>query len=229
MKVKVSKNLHYIDKTLEEFLLTEFSQSLEEFVPDLSLSCNECHEIENEESQQDSIFSFLLKFKADKLGDPKAIQSGLAGMILPESPNYTFEKTDGDDSFFRSVKNNHYDLKLTEDQLRALAATLYNDSSLHKVYPIEDVRKYLVKNYNRTEWNALLSNPKKRTWKKFLRDALKRQFRSTFCEIEKSELRQMEQTDPQGLRQAITKLNDMECFTGPELNEIRQALGKTFV
>jgi hypothetical protein len=225
MKVRAARNIHNSQMTLEQFKELEFSTDMENFTPDLSLSCNECHDVADEDNHQDSVLSFLLKYKADKLSDPKVVTKGVAGMILPEIPDHTFEKSAGANSFFHSVKHNHYNLNVTIAQFDALTLDIFTKSDLRKFHELKDLENYIIENHERTEWKALFADSKKKNWKRFLRESLKKDFLKNFGDIKKRELLQAEQKDPSGVRKEIQKLDGFNCFTDREKNEIRQAFG----
>lgn len=230
MKVRATKNIHNTEKTFEQFKLTEFSKSLIEFVPDLSLSCNECADEEDDNGSMDSTLSFLMKFKADKLNDPRKIKDeGVAGIILPEGEGYKYLKEEGEDSFFKTVKDNHFNLILRKEQVEEMALDIFSNESKKRSYPSKDVNTYLVLNYEKAEWIALFGNDKKKNWNKYLKACLKEQFKLVFCDLKKEELIQMLKTDPDGLKTNILKLNAIGCLVGSEVNEVRQAIGKSFI
>ena len=228
MKVRASKNLHYTGKTLDEFKLTELSKNLDVFTPALSLSCNHCEKEETE--RQDSVLSFLIKFKADKISDPqKFIPNGVEGLMLPETEKYNYQKEKGEGSFFTSLVENHHNLNLTSEQVEGLAQELYSNEEKRKTFDSNIVGKYLVENYESTEWKALLSSPKKKNWKKYVKQRLKQEFRKVYCDFKRNELENISQVDPDGVRELIKKLNDFDCFEGIEKDQIRQAFGRSFI
>ncbi|MFL5783119.1 MAG: hypothetical protein ACJ76H_00835 [Bacteriovoracaceae bacterium] len=230
MKVRATKNIHSTEKTFEQFKLTEFSKSLTEFIPDLSLSCNECADIEDDESSTDSRLSFLVKFKADKLNDPRKIKhEGLSGILLPEEEEFKYQEEKGEDSFFATVKNNHFNLVITQDQVERMALEIFSNEEKKINHNSKEVSSYLVGSYEKPEWAAFFLDTQKTNWKKYLKYSLKEHFKSTFCDFKKAELTQMLGTDPEGLKSNLLKLNAMGCLEGSELNEIRQALGRNFI
>lgn len=230
MKIRGLKNIHDTGKTYEEFKLTEFSKDLTEFIPDTNLSCNECSEKEDEIKVVDSVLSFLVKFKADKLSDPRRVRKdGVSGIELPSDKKYKYVKEKGDASFFTSVRENHFNLKLNEKEVEEVAK--YAFSKIEKVHTFnpEEVSSYLISRYETKEWKNLFADSKKKNWRKFLKKSLKTDFKKTYCELDKTELKRMLDTDPEGLKKCILKLNEFDCFIGSEKNEIRQALGQNFI
>ena len=230
MKVRASKNIHDYQKTFDEFKLTEFSKDRERFVPDLSLSCNECLDKEDDAQGTDSTLSFLIKFKADKLSDPRSIRDdGVSGMILPEIEGLPYKKEAGAASIFKTITENHYNLELSEAQLDWLADQVFKDKKMTVEHNASEVKDYLISSYEKTEWATLLKDAKKSRWKSYLKKSLKDQFKNQYCELKVAELNKMLGVDAEGLKAAILRLNVLGCFEGAELNEIRQSLGKTFV
>ena len=230
MKIRAAKNIHNTEKTFDEFKLTEFSKDLVEFIPDLTLSCNECTTEENDQTVSDSSISFLVKFKADKLKDPRKIKNeGISGMFLPELEEYKYEKEAGEDSCFRTIKENHYNLILSEKQLNELARDIFADTSKQVTHFSREVSSYIVSVHEKAEWVRLFNDAQKKNWKKYLKECLKAQFKSTYCDFKKDELKQMLGVDPDNLKKNILKLNKLGFLDGVEINEIRQVLGKDFV
>lgn len=230
MKIRAFKNIHDTDKTYEEFKLTEFSKDLTEFIPDTSISCNECSKKEDETKPVDSVLSFLVKFKADKLSDPKRVKKdGVSGIELPTDKKYKYVKEKGDASFFTSVRENHFNLQLNEEEVEEVAKYAFNKYEKSHTFNPDEVSSYLISRYETKEWRNLFADSKKKNWKKFLKQSLKSHFKKTYCELDKAELERMLDTDPEGLKKCILKLNEFDCFIGSEKNEIRRALGQNFI
>lgn len=185
MKIKADKRSRNTALTFNEFLLKNFSMDRIDFIPDLELSCNECN-LDNPLKNTDDVLSFLVKFKADHLRDPKAIKSGVTGFILPVNGNYRHTKVK---SSFSSIATNHYDLVLTKAELISLAKDLYNNpSSSEMKYSTDDVSDYLIRSRNQPEWITLLGSNDKKKWRGEVGKALKRKLVKTYGTIDKENI-----------------------------------------
>ncbi len=226
MKVRAGRNVYFTPLTFEEFKLVEFSKDRLRWIPDDQLSCNQCDDEEDAAKDKDSALSFLTKFKADHLGDPKKVRSdGVVGYVLNEGKSYDYRKEPGAPSNFRSVAVNHYNLYANSDELEEFALSVYSDQSKQAQYSAEQVGKYLLNSYERAEWATLLGLNDRKSWKKFVRALLVKRFELRYGPISRADLRKADKLDPADLRANLKILNDYGCLKPKDLEEIRQALG----
>lgn len=229
MKVRASRNIHNTGKNFDEFKLTEFSKDLVNWIPDLSLSCNECEEKEDLGKKVDGQLSFVTKFKADKLNDPRKVkQEGISGIILTEDDDLKFVKEQGGDSYFHTVKYNHFNLILTEEKLLEIALKIYSEDVKKFTFNAIQIRDYILENYETEEWKNLFLATTKTNWKKYLNEILKSKFKSIFCELKASELKEANRLDPEGLKKELLILKNANALNEIDLKQIDSGLGPDY-
>ncbi len=227
MKIRSCRSIHVAELSFEEFKLAEFSKDVFQFVAQDQLSCSQCENTADESINQDSALSFLVKYKADQLSDPKKIANeGIAGYFLSEDSKFNYRQEPGGDSHFSSVKVNHYNLYLTATQLEAMSLIVYSDSQMHSEHSAKDVSDYLLYMYQTVEWAAVLALKDKRGWKKLIKRILKKSFELRYGNVTRADLKKSNELDPVALRAELKKLNAYGCLEPKDLEEIRIALGK---
>ena len=176
------------------------------FVPDMSLSCNECEEIEDLPKDIDSPASFLIKFKAENLSDPKSVSQGVVGFIMPE--NLTYESDIPKQRFFNSIRINHFNLKFKdENELIVTATDLYENNHTHRLCDEKELIEYLKSRYTNTEWQKLLFDSNKTNWKKYVGKILKRKFKVNYGSLTtSSEIHKNLKLDKSGFEAAIKEI-----------------------
>jgi hypothetical protein len=201
---KIKRNTGYID--FKDFLNKEFSKDKEAFVPDLELSCNECHEIEDLPSNRDSILSFLVKFKADHLSDPKAVSQGTTGFKLPNDLHYVSDHSRT--SVFKSLQISHFNLIFADvSELERVAKDIYSVLSSHPHFSTSDVDSYIEAVYTRSDWSSLLSNPNKTKWRKHIGSILKRRLTRDYGKIDnQNDISKSLGIDATGFKSLITEI-----------------------
>lgn len=178
---KVKRNTGYVD--FNDFLNKEFSKDKEVFIPDLELSCNDCDSVEDFANHRDSTLSFLVKFKADQLSDPKAVSQGASGFNLPDSLNYVSDSSRP--SIFRSIQLNHFNLVFSNaSDLVQVAEDIFEDLNSHPHFAASDVDSYLETVYSRSDWGGFASNPNKTKWKKHIGNVLKRRLHRDYGKVD---------------------------------------------
>jgi len=212
--------------SFEEFKFVEFSKSLDVLVP-VVLSCNQCEDAEDDSKNQDSVLSFLVKFKADKLGNPKKIRSeGLIGFVLPEGKGYDYRKEPGEPSGFKSVTENHFNLYTKGTQIESIALSVYSDPNRRLRFPVEEIGDFLLSSHKKSDWATLLDQENRKNWKKFVQVLLLKKFETKYGKIERTELKRAYGLDPEDLRAHLEMLNEYGCLNPKDVDEIRTVLGK---
>ena len=133
-------------------------------------SNNKCKANEEYVSDEDSILSFLIKFKATHVGPP-GVTAGLEAFMLPEklpteSKRMTFKKDDNTREakangkfFFPSIHKNHYNLELKDlaQKILLIEEIRQNTYSRHKHFSSIEISEYLfkvAKDPTRSDWRA---------------------------------------------------------------------------
>ncbi len=218
---KVKRKTGYVN--FDDFLLKEFSKDKEEFHPDMMLSCNECFDKEDIATDSDSVLSFLVKFKADVLGDPAAVKGGLKGFILPV--DVTYEKDSSQPKPFKSLQEQHYNLLFSSDtEVRRVAQDIFNNlTGLSVEHDLVDIDSYLLSVYGRGDWNNLINLPNKSEWKKFIGAVLKRKLRNVHGEVDKeSDIKSAMNMDPTGFKSLIGEVLKYSNFSGPQMTLLQK-------
>jgi hypothetical protein len=228
MKIRSSRSIHITDLSYEQFQLAEFSKNVFQFVPQDKLSCNQCENTENDSIGQDSALSFLVKYKADQLSDPRKITSeGITGYFLPEDGTFDYRQEAGADSNFSSLKANHYNLYATTKQINDISLKVYSEARMDSRHSEKDVRDYLFSKYETTEWAALLRLKDKKGWKKFVKRILREAYESRYGEIMREDLKNAYALDPVKLLEELRRLKAYGCLEPKDLNEIQLVLGNS--
>ncbi|MEN0059405.1 MAG: hypothetical protein AAGB31_11270 [Bdellovibrio sp.] len=219
MKVRAAKlkrKSGYVD--FSDFLNKEFSKDKEKFEPDWELSCNECYDDENFEQDQDSVLSFLIKFKAELLSDPEAVKQGVAGFILPPHLNYQQDSTRR--NTFKSVELNHYNLIFRDVQeIQQTAQAVFQNSSLQQRFAASEVDLYLEGVYLRQDWAALLNKNNKKKWRQYLGTLLKKRLKADYGENKtQEEVERNMKVDPDGFSKLISEIARYSSFVEPQLS-----------
>lgn len=211
---KTKRKTGYVD--FNDFLLKEFSKDKENFIPDMTLSCNECLAQEDFAKDQDSVLSFLVKFKADVLEDPAAVKGGVKGFRLPDDLNY--QKDDSQAKAFKTLQKNHYNLLFKDEmEVRNTAANIFNTSGLSIECDINAIDDYLYSVYLRDDWVNLLNLPNKNEWKKFIGGVLKRKLRDVHGYIDKeSQIKAALAMDSNGFRHLAGEVLKYSNFSEPQ-------------
>jgi len=217
MKIRTRKSKRNTEYELEDFLLKEFSKDKEIFVPDPELSCNECIEVEDLENKIDSPLSFMVKLKADILSDPRAIKPGVSGYTLPEEYSYELEKVE---SLFESIANNHYILKLKEEDLKKLGKIIHSKINDGPIYSNDEVNDYLFESHEQNEWESLLKLENKKKWRKYIGKKFKDKLKNDFGKIDRKGVEEAIEIDKAGFIAIVQKMNKLECFNEEELKHL---------
>lgn len=204
MKIRAQKSNYNTKPDFQDFLLKEFSLDKENFVHDPSLSCNHCYAQESLALYQDSVPSFLVKFKASLLADPGCIKPGVKGFILPED-GYKFTKT-ASTLHFTSINQNHYEMNLNSVQARAAASVIYNDPKRIVDIPKADVTDYLVKSCRQTEWTALHQKADRTNWKKHLKNKVREKYKAAYGKFDDADISQAMTMDQAGVQDLVAIL-----------------------
>lgn len=220
MKIRASKLKANTEYDYDDYLLKEFSTDKEKFIPDLELSCCLCYEQENEVLDQDSILSFLVKFKADNMKDPQIIKPGLKGYLLPENLNYEFKTVA---STFKSIQENHYNLLLDEKGLLILAKKMFKDKVLS--FSSGQLDNYIIGSCDQRDWKKLYELDNKKEWKKHLRKKLRQQYDEAYGKFELAPVKEAYEMDPGGVVAAVKLLKQFDFLNPDELTLIDSVIG----
>lgn len=221
MKIRSRKTNRNTEYDLEDFLLKEFSKDKELFVPDDELSCNDCKETEDVSNNLDCPKSFLVKFKADNSKDPKAIKAYTSGFILPEDLKYEFQKSD---SFFASVSENHYNLKISGEELRKIGKSLYEDKTKHVNYSKNDVKDYLRLSYKQKDWQNFLLQTDRTRWRLYIGKVLKETLVNDFGKIDNQNIGEAKKIDPKGFSSRVKEISRYGGFNESERKLLEEYL-----
>lgn len=221
MKIRARKSKYNTKLDFEDFKLKEFSKDKENFVPDLELSCCDCHEFENLADNIDSPISFLIKFKADQLSDPRAVKPGVKGLILPEELSYEIEKVE---SCFKSIRNNHYNLVWKQKEIEQIAVELYKDGNHHIDISKSEVQNYLLSSYDQDDWKTLLARKDKEKWRKFTVRQFKDRYQESYGKININEIKEALEVDSSGVNSLLSEMKSFGCFSNDELTIIDEVL-----
>lgn len=214
MKVRAQKSGYNTALEFDDFLLKEFSKDKEKFEPDTELSCCECFDSNDEVKHEDSAKTFLIKFKADNLGDPQPIKPGVKGFILPEDGfTYTYQSVT---SNFQSIRDNHYNLNLNRPQIDRLARILYGNSGSTLDFSQKDVADYLTQSCLNKEWQSLYNQATKSKWKKFLRSKLREKYKCSYGEFNKTEILEALKIDRAGITDLVSTLRQYDFLEPAE-------------
>ena len=214
MKIRSRKTNRNTSYELADFLLKEFSKDKETFIPFEELSCNECNDIEDISNDIDCPKSFLIKFKANNLPDPKAIKAEISGFILSEDLTYSPDKVV---SHFKSITENHYNLKVSGDKLRKIGTELHASDANHVNYTKQEVKEYLRSSYQQKEWSKLLQLADRTKWRIFVGKTLKESLISDFGKIDNTGISEAINIDKEGFIKRIKEINSYNGFNKEEL------------
>ena len=217
---KIKRNTGYVD--FNDFLNKEFSKDKEAFVPDLELSCNECDGTENFPNESDSILSFLVKFKADQLSDPKAVSQGINGFKLPNDLQYVSDHSRA--SVFKSLQMNHLNLIFADSpELERVAKDIYDVLSSHPHFSVSDVDGYIEAVYTRSDWSNLFSNPNKTKWKKHVGSILTRKLTRDYGKIDiQDDISKSLVIDATGFKSLIMEILSYTSFSENEMKLLKK-------
>ncbi len=222
--MRARKSKYNTELEFEDFILKEFSKDKEVFVAALELSCCDCVENEDLHNQKDSPCSFLVKFKADQLSDPSAIKGGVAGFVLPDNMQYRFAEVE---SFFSSIRSNHYSLILNDTELQKLAKNIYQNHTAKKInFTHKQVDEYLYKSYQQAAWATLLANARKTKWKKYIKRVLLNMYDAIYGKIEPQAVKEAYKIDPTGFKELLAEMKKMGCLRSKELKMISGLAGE---
>ena len=222
MKIRSKKTNRNTSYDFDDFLLKEFSKDKENYVHDKELSCNECFEIEDEANNKDDIKSFLIKFKANLLSDPKAIRSSVSGFILPSDGNYVLEKVKK--SFFKSIDANHFILNSDESKLKNVVEQIHKDASLRIEFTKDQVNNYLLESYNQKDWDTLLQDSNKKKWRKHLGKCLKQSLVDTYGKIDAENIKEGIRLDRSGITKLTQEVKNFNAFSDNELTLVTRLI-----
>ena len=217
MKIRAKKGKKNTTYEFVDFLLREFSKDKVEYIHDDELSCNECQDVEDVENYTDSIKSFLVKLKADILSDPSAVRSGVQGFILPEEFDYELMKVP---SFFKSITENHYNLKTTKEKLKEIAAKIYSDKSLQIEFSKDEVNSYLLASYKQGDWDLLLNDGKKTKWQKHAGKLLKKNLVDNYGKVDSTSVAEALKIDRAGYIEKSKEINKYGGFNNIEIGHL---------
>ncbi len=186
MQIKLIKspfpNIDSKDQIQTEF---EYQEDGVDSKKQLIFSNNLCSGAEKFDDGIDSVLSFLIKFKATHRGDPPD-NKGIGAIMLPQElepgeldyrkSDNSQEAKDGDNFFFSSIHENHYDLHLKSLPEKILLIDYISqkreETILH--FRPKEINDYLVGVAKRSDWEELFK--KKSGWKKGLRKGLRAKF-----------------------------------------------------
>ncbi len=217
MKIRARKTNRKTPYELEDFLLKEFSIDKEKYVHDNELSCNECQETEDEVNHKDSVKSFLVKFKADKLSDPKSVRPGVAGFVLPDEFDYELVKVS---SFFKSIKENHYNLKTTEVELKRIVKKIHENKFPHVEFTKNEANNYLVFSYKKNNWDLLLNDGSKTKWREYVGKLLKKNLTEDYGKIDTTNVEEAIRIDKVGFTAKAKEITNYNGFNEQELTHL---------
>lgn len=209
MKIRATKAFFYTDLT-EEDLKCQILNDLEAPEYPQVISNNECSVVINAETDKvHSPISFLAKFKASNVS-PSLVPSGVSGIELPNGHSNT--KVHDGLSHFTSVNENHHDLTLKdEEELNDFIAKIRLISPHYHSFDINELKKYLLRTLDESEWKSFYKKDKK--WNKFKNKMLEENFRNKHCPITKQDIQKYLQATHDELEDDLKLLKKYGAIT----------------
>ncbi|MDC1175159.1 hypothetical protein OAT67_07175 [Bacteriovoracaceae bacterium] len=149
----------------------------------LIFSNNLCSDTEDISNDQDSVLSFLIKYRVTNLKPP--ISSGLGAIILPEeigekknklkyvNDDNSQDAKDKKNFYFSSIHTNHFNLHLTDLDQKTLLIQKISQEKVNRIrhFSSQEICNDLLGVVRRPDWDKLLKDKPK--WKKPIRIALR--------------------------------------------------------
>ena len=134
--------------------------------------------------------------------------------ILPEK-NFQFKKEKGQNSCFKSIEENHYNVYFSKAQeAKDTTSAIYKDWENSSVnIDNRQIDDYLISNHQRPDWQTLLKLPDRENWNKRLKQALVRQFERSYGTINKENLEKAYSSNPEELVASLSNLKNLNAVT----------------
>lgn len=206
MYIKLKKYSKNTPLGIEDFKLQEFSLDLDRFVADTELSCNK---IDTTRSMTiDDSLSFLVKFKAEYRGDPREVKSKVEGYLLPDNLSYTHEPVEG--THFRTVGENHYELKTSKEEIEKIATGTFNSAPIsHNPTQVKD---YIFQIQGEKEWIALFNRSDRKKWRSYLKNILGEYYFRDHGNPDLHTIKKALKADPEKAKPLLEKLIEYGFF-----------------
>jgi len=227
MKIKVSRN-PFKTKLGQEEVEQCFSDDINGESYPLEVSINHCENSEDYNNNDDSGFSFILKFKAFFTKDPRYVKKGLAGFIIPET-GYDIKHEQGLPCHFKSVEDNHHNIYYRNpgEIQKASSDIKANWSTSYITFGQKEIDVYLMSTYERDDWESFYQLPDYENWNKRLKQAFVRKFKSSFGDISKENLKTTYASKPKEMEAQIETLKKLSAVTETRENKAFSAFIKS--
>ncbi len=222
--VRVFGKFYNTEGSLEDFILTNFSDDLATFVmpENNEFSCNNC---------SDSGLDFLMKYKATHKINPRHFDKGLSAIEMPESDSngneLNYIDSDGESDYFQSIVKEHCDyVAKDETEVRDVANIIYQKKS-YVTFSHDDFDSYLAASFKEAEWGSYLANKDGKKWRNYVFKLLNEKLLHDFSfSFKRSSLVEAYRHHGKGFRARLLEVSSVKKYEKSEKNELMQAFGK---
>jgi len=213
LKIRACKEVFYSNMT-EEDLLSQILTDMESPSYPQVISNNECSaSLGDENIDNDSPLSFLMKFKASFIS-PSQIPNGLSGIYLPEDGSFKNIKHNDNSSPFKSVNENHFNLTIkNKAEAQDLIKKIRSDTDVRVYCSFDQIKDYLVGNSSAAEWINFYAKDENKKWRKYFQKLMVKNFEQKHCELSFNEINAYKAQNPDDFEKDLKDLLEKGFLT----------------